>query len=84
MCAPVCVLLSVCVCYRGEEHCEEVDGGLSDVAAYDGHYDGRQEGQVTEREQQRCRQLATIRLSCRIIGAAPTAPPYTHKTQPHN
>lgn len=65
------------VCYRGEEHCEEVNGGLSDVAAFDGHHDGRQEGQVTEREQQSCRQLATERLSCRIISAAPTTPAYT-------
>lgn len=50
----------VYVGYRGEEHCEEVDGGLCEVAAYDGHHNGGQEGQVTEREQQRRQQLATI------------------------
>lgn len=38
--------------YRGKEHCEKVDGRLSDVAAFDGHYDGRQEGQIAECEQQ--------------------------------
>lgn len=63
-----------CVRYRGEEHGEEVDGGLGDVAAYDGHDDGRQEGQIAEREQQRCRQLAAVGLSGRVVGAAPTAP----------
>lgn len=47
----MCFCVCVCVCYRGEEHSEEVDGGLSDVAAFDGHHDGRQEGQITEREQ---------------------------------
>lgn len=66
--------------YRGEEHCERVDGGLGDVAAYDGHDDGRQEGQVTEREQQRCQQLPTVRLSVGMIGAPPTTPPCTHNT----
>lgn len=70
--------LCVCVCYRGEEHGEEVDGGLSEVEADDSHHDGGQEGQVTEREQQRRQQLTTKRLSRRIVGAAPTAPTYTH------
>lgn len=46
--------------YRGEEHSEEVDGSLSDVAAVDGHYDGRQEAQVAECEQESCSQLMTI------------------------
>ncbi len=75
----ICVSLSLCVCYRGEEHNEEVDGGLGDVAAPDGHHDGRKEGQVTEREQQSCQQLAPVRLSWRIISAAPTAPSCAHK-----
>ena len=66
------------MCYRGEEHCEEVDRGLSDVAAFDCHHDGRQEGQITEREQQSRRQLATVRLGGRIISAAPTAPACKH------
>lgn len=44
--------MSQSVSYRGEEHREEVDGRLSDVAAFDGHYDGRQEGQVAECEKQ--------------------------------
>lgn len=70
---------TVYVCfYRGEEHCEEVDGGLSDVAVFDGHHDGRQEEQVTEREQQSRRQLVTVRLSCGTISAAPTAPACIH------
>lgn len=53
-----CVFESVS--YRGEEHCEEVDRRLGDVAATDGHYDGGQEGQVTDCEQQSCSQLMTI------------------------
>lgn len=68
----------LCVCYRGEEHGEEVDGGLGDEAAFDGHHGGGQEGQVAEREQQSGRQLATVRLSWGAIGAAPPAPPCTH------
>ena len=66
------------MCYRGEEHCEEVDGGLGDVEAHDGYHDGGQEGQVAEREQQSGRQLATVRLSCGVVGAAPAVPAYTH------
>lgn len=60
--------------YRGKEHCEKVDGRLSDVAAFDGHYDGSQEGQIAECEQQSWGQLMTIWLSCRVISAAPTTP----------
>lgn len=62
------------VSYRGEEHCEEVDGRLCDVAAFDGHHDGGQEEQVADGEQESCCQLATVGQSCGVIGAAPTTP----------
>lgn len=61
--------------YRGEEHGEDVDGGLGDVAAEDGHHDGGQEGQVAEREQQRRRQLPTEGLGRGGVRAPPAPPP---------
>lgn len=61
--------------YRGKEHCEDVDGGLGDVTARDGDHDGGQEGEVTERQQQRRRQLAAERLGRRVVCASPAAPP---------
>jgi len=64
--------------YRGEEHGEEVDRGLGNVQTIDGHHDGGQEKQIAEREQQSRCQLATVRLGCEIISAAPTVPACRH------
>lgn len=47
-------------CYRGEEHCEEVDGGLCDVVAFDGHHNGRQEEEIADCEQESCNYLPTV------------------------
>ena len=60
--------------YRGEEHGEQVDGGLGDVAALRGHQDGGQEQQVAEREQQGGRHLAPVRQRPRAVRTAPPAP----------
>lgn len=64
----------VCLSYRGEEHGEDVDGGLGQVATSDGHHDGGQEGQVAERQQQGRPHLAEVGLSRGTVGAGPAPP----------
>lgn len=60
--------------HRGEEHGEDVDGGLQQVVAPDGDGHGGHEHEVTEAEQQRGEQLEAVGVGLRVVRAAPAFP----------
>ena len=60
--------------HSGEEHGEDVDGGLQQVVAADGDGHRGNEHQVTQAQQQGGEELEAVRVRLRIICAAPAVP----------
>lgn len=60
--------------HRGEEHGEDVDGGLQQVVAPDGDGHGRNKHQVTEAEQESGEELEAVGVGLGVVGASPAIP----------
>lgn len=60
--------------HRGEEHGEDVDGGLQQVVAPDGDGHRRHKHEVTEAKQQGGEKLEAVGVGLRVVRAAPAFP----------